>query len=447
MLRLFVLGVGLLSGLACAAEWRAGAARVDITPEEPIWMSGYASRNKPSEGVLQRLHARALVLEDRRGEKIVIVSTDLIGLPRSLTDVAGARLHKEHGIARERILFNSSHTHTGPMVRGNLTIMLEPNDHVDRALRAYAQRIGEDLVRVVGDALNQMKPADVAFGEGKGSFAMNRRERTPEGSIRLGVNPSGPMDHSVPVLRISGPKDQILAVVFGYACHNTTLTGEHYKLSGDFAGVAEQHLEEQAPAAVAMFLQLCAGDQNPQPRGQEEHVMTHGRSLSTEVRRVLGTKLKTLKGPTGAALQWRDLPLQPHTREDFVKMLDGKDRVRARFARAMIDRYDQRQPMRTVTMPIQAIRLSKEVAIIALGGEPVIEYALQLKQRNPKLSLIVAGYSNDVMGYVPTKKMLEEGGYEPIASTVYYGMAAPFAPEVEEIVLDTAADVLKRAMK
>jgi hypothetical protein len=103
--------------------------------------------------------------------------------------------------------------------------------------------------------------------------------------------------------------------------------------------------------------------------------------------------------------------------------------------------------MRHATLPIQAIRLAKDMAIIALGGEPVVEYALQLKAAHPKLRLIVAGYSNDVMGYIPTARMLEEGGYEPISSTLYYGIAAPFTTEVESTVLETANAVLKRAMR
>lgn len=410
-------------------------------------MSGYASRNKPSEGVLQPLHARALVLEDRKGQRVTIVTTDLIGLPRTITDAVGARLEKELDLRRERVLFNSSHTHTGPMVRGNLGIMYEPKEEIDAPLAEYSRFLTESLFTVVKVALGNLRPAAVQFGEGKAGFAMNRRERTAAGTIRIGVNPNGPMDHSVPVIRVSGADGREVAAVFGYACHNTTLTGEHYKISGDFAGVAEQEIEKTRPGTVAMFVQLCAGDQNPHPRGQEEHVWTHGRSLATEVQRVLGQRMKEVRGTSGAALQWRDLPLQPHSRADFEKMLESKDAVRIRFAKLMIQRYEERRPMRTLAMPIQAIRLGKDLAIVALGGEPVVEYALQLKTRHPKLQMIVAGYSNDVMGYVPTRKMLEEGGYEPVFSTIYYGMAAPFAPEVEAMVLETADGAIKRAMQ
>jgi hypothetical protein len=433
--------------VAFAADWKAGTARVDITPDGPIWMSGYASRKQPSQGVLHKLHARALALEDRRGGRIVIVTTDLIGLPRNITDVAGARLQKDHRLARERVLFNSSHTHTGPVVRPNLAVMYDLSPENERAVNEYSLRLTDNLVAVVSAALGDLKPASLSFGTGRAGFAMNRRERTPTGTIRLGVNPSGPMDHSVPVLRVTDQKGNARAVLFGYACHNTTLTGEHYSISGDFAGVAEAGLETSEPGVVAMFMQLCAGDQNPNPRGQEEYVARHGEALAAEVRRVLSGNMSAVKGETGAALQWRDLPLQPHTRDDFVKMLESREPVRVRFAREMIARYDERRPMRHATLPVQAIRLAKDLAIVALGGEPVVEYAAQIKAAHPKLRLIVAGYSNDVMGYIPTARMLEEGGYEPVASTLYYGIAAPFAPEVESLVLETANTVLKRAMQ
>lgn len=433
--------------LASAADYRAGLARVDITPEGPIWLSGYASRSKPSDGVLNRISAKALALEDSKGSRIVILTTDLIGLPRAVTDVVGARVAKEYGLERSRILMNSSHTHTGPVVYPNLSMMyfLEPEQ--ERAVKAYRDRLMDQLVSVIGGAIADLKPATVSYGAGSVGFAVNRRLLVPGGPAKLSVNPDGPVDHSVPVLRISGGKGELRAVLFGYACHNTTLTGEHYKISGDYAGVAQEEVEKKAPGAAAMFLQLCAGDQNPNPRSEESLIYKHGGALAAEVKRVLDGRMEPVRGEIRAAMQWRDLPLQPHARADFEKMLGDKDRIRVRFAQTMLRSYDERRPMRSVPYPVQAMRIGKDTLIVALGGEPVVGYALQTKSAHPKLRLIVAGYSNDVMGYIPTAKMLDEGGYEPINSGLYYGLAAPFTPEVEPIVLEMIRGAIARVTK
>lgn len=444
-MRVCLLFLAVLS--LAAADYKAGVGRVDITPSGSIWLSGYGARKKPSEGVLQRIWAKALAIEDRKGGRVVIVTTDLVGLPRAVTDMAGARIAKDYELDRARILFNSSHTHTGPVVRPNLSIMYDLDEQQDRVVREYTQRLIGDLVSVVGAALGDLKPANISYAVGETKFASNRRLPMPDGTVRNAPNPNGPVDHSVPVIRITGEKGETRAVLFGYACHNTTLTGEHYKISGDYAGFAQSTLEESISGATAMFLELCGADQNPNPRSKEEFAVQHGNSLATEVKRVLDGKLQPVKGEVAAALQWRELALQPHSRADFEKMLSDKDPVRVRFAKAQLQAYDERRPMRSVQLPIQAMRIGKDAVIVALGGEPVVAYALQTKAAYPKLRLIVAGYSNDVLGYVPTAKMLDEGGYEPISSSLYYGLAAPFTKNVESDVLETIRAVIARVTK
>lgn len=435
----------LLTMAACAAGagFRAGVARIEITPESPIWLSGYASRNKPSEGVAQKLWAKAIALEDGRGSRLVVVTTDLIGLPRALTDLVGARVAKNYQLERARLLLNASHTHTGPVVHPNLALMYDLPPEQDQRVRDYALRLTDALVQVVGAAIADLKPARIEYGTGEARFAVNRREPTPAG-IRIGVNPKGPVDHSVPVFRISDMQGTLRALLFGYACHNTTLTGEHYFISGDYAGYAQGEIEEARPGVTALFLQLCGGDQNPHPRSHYKYVEAHGGALAAEVLRVAEGKLSPVRGRLRAAMQWLDLPLSPHSRDDFEKMQADKDVFRARLARAMLKAYEQRRPVRTVPYSVQAFRLGNEVAIVALGGETVVDYALKTKAAYPKMRLVVAGYSNDVACYIPTARILSEGGYEAVTSMVYYGMPAPFLPEVEDRIHASIRQVLRR---
>jgi hypothetical protein len=438
----FFLSAAVALPLA-AADYLAGVGRVDITPNDPIWLSGYASRTKPSEGVHHRLWAKAVALEDGRGSRVVVVTTDIIGLPRSVSDVVAARVGKQWGLERSRLLLNSSHTHTGPVIRSNLRVMYNLDERNDRAVVDYGHKLTDDLVNVIGAAIGDLSPATIAFGSGSVGFAANRRQFTENG-VRIGVNPQGAVDHSVPVLRVAKPDGALRAILFGYACHNTTLTGEHYVISGDYAGQAQLDLEKAYPGASAMFVMLCGADQNPNPRSKMEHVEQHGGALAREVGRVLGDGVEPVRGRVRAAFRLVDLPLSQHTRETFEAMQNDRDVYRQRLAKMMLKAYDDRRPARTVAYPVQALRLGDDMGIVALGGEVVVGYALWTKSAWPKRKLIVAGYSNDVMSYIPTAKILEEGGYEAVQSQVYYGQPTPYAPEVESIIHKTIRDVMKR---
>jgi neutral ceramidase len=433
----------LASAALPGAQFRAGVGRVDITPQESIWLSGYAARTKPSQGVATRLWAKALALEDGKS-RTVIVTTDLIGLPRVITDVVSARVQKQYGLDRARLLFNSSHTHTGPVVRPNLILMYDLDAEQQQRVNRYADRLTEDLVTVIGAALGDLAPARLSYGQGQAGFAVNRRQ-PDKGGIRIGVNPQGPVDHSVPVLKVSAPDGKLRAVLFGYACHNTTLTAEHLQISGDYAAWAQSAIEQANPGSTALFLQLCGGDQNPHPRSKFELAEQHGRTLGSEVLRVLETKLEPVNPPVRAAYKLTQLEFAPHSREQFEKDLADKNVWVVRRAKDMLRHYDAGTPIRRTPYPVQAIRLGNQVTLLALGGEVVIDYALRAKREyGGKQHLIVAGYSNDVMCYIPSLRVLKEGGYEAVTSMIYYGQPGPFNEQVEELVFDAVRDVMAR---
>jgi hypothetical protein len=433
----------VMSGALAAADFKAGVARIDITPAGPIWMSGYASRKKPSEGVLQRLWAKALAIEDARKGRAVIVTTDLIGLPREVSDVVAARVLKAHGLPRAALLLNSSHTHTGPVVRPNLITMYELDEENDRRIAAYTRELTEKLVTVIGAALGDLQPARLSYGAGSAGFAMNRREFTPKG-VRIGRNPQGPVDHQVPVLRVTSEDGRLRAVLFAYACHNTTLTGEFYQLSGDYAGFAQEEVEKAHPGATALFMMLCGGDQNPEPRSSLELAESHGKTLAAEVSRVVSADLARVGGPLRSNFRMVDLSFATHSRETFEKDLADANPHKVRRAKAMLKAYDQRRPVRSVLYPIQAVRFGRGLTLLALGGEVVVDYALRVKKEFGPEDIVVAGYSNDVMCYIPSLRVLKEGGYEAVDSMIYYGQPGPFAEDVEERVFGGIHAVLKQ---
>jgi hypothetical protein len=431
-----------------AADLQAGVARLKITPSGPFWMSGYASRTRPSEGVEQDLWAKALALRDGGGGHVVLVTTDLIGLPRAVSDEVAARVEARFRVTRAQLVLGASHTHCGPAVRQNLAVLYDFDEESRRRVDAYGAELVDRLVQVVGEALESLAPARLSVGHGSVAFAANRRERTPEG-IRIGVNPAGPVDHDVPVLRVSAEADGSLrAVLFGYACHNTTLGGDFYRMGGDYAGYAQAEIERAHPGATALFLMLCGGDQNPSPRGSLDLARQHGEALAGEVGRVLGSRLAPARPPIRTAVETIPLDFAPHTRATFEQERADPDTFRQRRARLMLAAYDAGRPVRQEPYPVQAVRFGQDLTLIALGGEPVVDYALRAKRelrvRVRGEDLIVAGYCHDVMGYIPSRRVLLEGGYEPVGSTVYYGLPGPFAESVEGRIFAAVRRVARR---
>lgn len=448
---LVALTVTWLASVAMAEEFSVGIGRIKITPDKSIRMAGYAARNKPSVGVLQDLWAKCLVIQDREGHRLAILTTDLIGCDAEFSKELFSRAEERFGLKREEVLLTCSHTHSGPVVGKNLLTMYQFTPEELHTIQEYTAQLLDKLVTVMGEALHDLQPAQVSVGHGKTDFAVNRREKRGE-SVVLGVNPEGPVDHDVPVIKIASPEGTVRAVLFGYACHNTTIGGstgdDFYKIHGDYAGVAQAKLEETFPGVTAMFTILCGGDQNPNPRGALDYVNQHGEALASAVRRVLAEPMKELHGPLALAVDTVELEFRPHTREQFTQELEralaAKDIYRQRRAQRMLELYDAGQPLRTMTVPIQAIRFDKDLTLVAIGGEVCVEYSLRLKKEFPQEDLVVIGYANDVMCYIPSKNVLIGGGYEADHSMIYYGCPGPFADNVEETLVGAIHRLLFR---
>lgn len=432
----------ILAAVSTAAPFEAGVARADITPREPIRMGGYAARTRPSEGVARPLWAKALALRDARGGRVVIVTLDLLRAPRILTDAVADEVKRRHGLERAQILFNCSHNHSGPALWENDPFpALGAEDYA--VCRRYMEWLTKVVTDLVGRALSDLAPATLTASEGSAGFAANRRVATPKG-YEIDYNPSGPVDHRVPVLRVTGTDGKLRAILFGYACHNTAAGPVSYQIGGDYAGAAQQSLERAHPGVTALFLQLAAGDQDPYPRGPAEWADRHGATLAAAVEKALASERQTpLGGPLKTAYREVELALAPHTRELFEKRLSDPLPARVRNARTMLKAYDEGRPMVSLLYPVQAIRLGDEFALVAIGGEPVVDYALRARRELP--GVVLAGYSNSVRGYVPSERVLAEGGYEAGDSAIYYGLPGPFAAGVEDTIFTAIRGVLDAA--
>jgi Neutral/alkaline non-lysosomal ceramidase, N-terminal len=436
----FLLSLLAAAGIALhagAAEFKAGTATKVITPAEPLWMAGYANRNKPCDTKRHDLWVKALAIEDGSGNRCVLLTSDLCGIPRSVSEPVCAAVTKQTGLKREQILLNCSHTHCGPVVRDNLIDMYEmPPDQPDK-IRAYTEKLRGWMVETIVAAIKDLKPAKLSIGEGKARFAMNRRQVTEKGVIN-GRNPEGPVDHSVPVLKVEDEKGGLKAVVFGYACHNTTM--QFFEWCGDYAGFAQIELEMKHPGAIALFWIGCGGDANPLPRSKIELCEQYGKELAGAVDDTLTGKMGPLKSDLIAKYAEIKLPFEPIPGKDkwAADALSKTYAIRTRAAK-MIKVLDGGGtiPDHYPHYPVQVWRFGDQLTWVALGGEVVIDYNRRIKKElGGKNPVWISGYSNDVMAYIPSARVLKEGGYEADSSQVYYGMPTKWSPQIEDLIFD-----------
>jgi neutral ceramidase len=437
-----------LTSLAIAADdakpaWKAAAAKAKITPTEPMFMAGYASRTKPSEGVALDLFAKALVLEDSLGQQQAIITLDLIGVPRSMRDRLEKQVADKFQLKPEALFINASHTHCGPELRVNR--LEESGIESDRTAQAHAYNVKLEnaIIDLIADCRKRLEPANVSYSHARCGFAMNRRLPSPTG-YQNSPYPDGPVDHDVPVLRVDSPDGKTLhAILFGYACHNTTLGFQQF--CGDYAGFAQQALEEAHPGTVALFVLGCGGDQNPYPRGKLEQCQQHGRTLANAVETALLPTPKPVRGPLSRRIDVTVLEFAPPaSKEELQKQLESKNRFEASHAKRLLQQLDDngKIPLEYPAI-IQVIRFGSDLTLIAMSGEVVVDYSLRLKRELPGETVWVAGYSNDVFGYVPSRRVLKEGGYEAGGAMLYTSFPGPFTDDVEERLMSKIHELLK----
>lgn len=436
-----LLAMVAMAAVTAHGDFKAGVARRVITPVGPVWMSGFAARTHPSEGVVHDLWTKSLALEDPQGERLVVVTTDVIGLPRELSEEVALRLREKCGLQRRQVLFSSSHTHAGPIIWGNLTSMFAGTAEEKQKLIDYRHWLAEQLVAVAEAALADLRPAGLAIGHGAAGFATNRRERSG-GTYRIGVNPDGPVDHDVPVICVTALDGKPRAVLFGYACHNTTLKSDCYRMHGDYAGYAQIEIEKAMPGVTALFAILCGGDQNANPRGTPELAAQYGKDLADEVHRVISDQPRPLTPALRTAFEEVQVEVAHQDRSVFEAEAKSSDRFRRARAEAMLAAIDAGQPVWSVSVPVHAVALADKVALVAIGGEVVVDYGLRLKREYANTDLVVAGYANSVPCYIPSCRVLKEGGYEPVDSMIYYGHPGPFTENVEDTVIAACHRVL-----
>jgi hypothetical protein len=327
-----------------------------------------------------------------------VVTLDLIGVPQRLRHAVAARAEQDFKLQPANLMMNASHTHSGPSLRYEPLLEKDLQNPTIRDAVEYTKKLEDDIVGAIGRAIADLQPARLTWNKARCGFAMNRRRDYTlppnDPNAKKTPNPDGPVDHEVPALRVEAPDGTLRAALFGYACHNTSLG--FYNYCGDYAGYAQEYLQEHRPGCTALFVMGCGADQNPYPRRSDvvpgitdlDLAMQHGRSLAHAVEVALVVNPRPVAGPIRAA--YEEIPLE--------------------YANSTKPAH---------AYPVQVIKLGNDLTFIALGSEAVVDYSLRFKRELAGAAGIwVAGYSNDSTGYVPSLRVLKEGGYEAAAGWV-----------------------------
>lgn len=428
--------------------WQAGAAKADITPTESVPLAGYGGKTRMSQRVEHPIWLKALAFKDDAGATSVLVTADLVGLSDKMIAVIAKNALEKHGVMRERLILNTSHNHSCPVTEDVLWLYYEFTPEEAAAKDRYTAMVYAKYDEVIGKAIANVAPAELAFEQGLAGVAVNRRRSRGAESRKLGNQ----VDQDVPVITVRSGSD-LKAVVFGYSCHTTALGG--LSINGDYAGFAQLELEKSFPGSVAMFVQNCGGDANPLPRirGKDveatELAAMYGRILAEAVRQVIAGTMKPLGGPIRAAMGETELELQPGIPlEELKQRLPNLSGMPKREFEHFIRQYETLgSPPDRVKYPVQVWQFGPDITFIALTGETVVDYSLKFKGAYGWNNTWICGYNNDLLSYVPSLRVLKEGGYEGVTGMFEYGHRAPYTDTVEERITTKVEELVKATAK
>ncbi len=425
---------------------QVGVAEVDITPDYPIRLNGYGSRRTESDGIIQQIWAKALAIGSDADDPVVLVTVENCGLPDELTEEVSDRIKEKTGISRAHFAVCFTHTHSAPCLTNAAPFLFSSDIPPDqqKTIDRYTAQFKDWMEAVVLEALANREPSRLRWSIGELSFAKNRR------------TDGGPVDHSLPCMQVTNMDGTLRAVWASYACHTTTLAGTDNHICGDWAGFAQDALQEALPGVTALISIGCGADANPEsrmmpmPDGKEEvfstrlaYAKAHGEALSEEVQRLLKRDAKPLTSVPTGAFERVNLPFDTlPTREEWKARVAGGGHD-AYHAQKHLERLLEGHPPQTeLSYPVQAWRFGEELAIVFLASEVVVDYSLRLKSELDADRLWVGAYSNAFPCYIPSERVLAEGGYEGGSAMLYFGPPTRFAPGVEQLVIDTVHRLL-----
>ena len=440
----------LIASPHAEAGWKAGLAKSDLTPKADVWLAGYGSRRVATE-TIHPLWMKALALDDGKGHRVVLITSDFQGVPKGMSDRVFQQVKQKYRLERHQVMYTFSHNHSGPRLGEDLIDYYPVEEAQEELVRKYTDTMVTVSVELIGRALADLKPATIHTGQGRSTFGVNRRNNREADvpALRAAGKPLvGPVDHAVPVMTVTASDGTLRAILFGYACHPTTLS--FTKWCGDYPGFAQVEIEKKHPGALAMFVNTCGGDQNPLPRRKIELCRKYGHMLAVGVEEALARKpLRPVAPGLKTAFEYVPLAYQKLvTREMLIKAQKSNNRIERRWATRLLGKLDNGAKFSpTYPYPIHAWRLGKDTLMIGMGAETVVDFALRFKNEFGQRTW-VCGYADDMISYIPSRRVWEEGGYEGGARLYEYGRPAyRWAGDVEKRIAASVHKLVKQVSK
>jgi hypothetical protein len=390
--------------------FRASCVKVDITPDRPQWLLGYGPRE--SKGVHDNLYHRIVALDDGRMQ-FFLISTDLALVSPSFYDGLSKELEKETGIKAKQVWWTFTHTHSAPETGpAGLESVFLPERFLHDHNPEYSESVRKALIRGIKQARAKLEPARLGVGTGMSMANINRRAKDVDGSSSLGMNPDGPVDRQIGLIRLERSGGSPLALIANYAMHGTVLGYQNLQISGDAPGIVAEYVEKKLGAPM-LYINGAAGNIGPiysvYPDSKSGHltqfnvllgdrILAANRSIRPTTQEVrLWTGERIIETPRKPGLAWaEDL-------EDYLRVTSGGTTV--------------------VRVPVRFLKINDEIAIWAAPLELFCEVALNVRNQSPYPYTFYFGYCNGWLGYLPTEEAFAEGGYEPSVS--------PFTKQVE----------------
>jgi neutral ceramidase len=443
--------------------FKAGFAKVDITPQLGVCMAGYFYRRE-AEGILDPLYASALSVSDLDNNiKWILISCDLAGIDAKYIKIAKKLITERLGISEEKIMVHSTHIHTGPEVReivdkGRIKIMGGQDDE-------YVLMLEKKIADVAQMASQNLKKATVEIGCGsENGISFIRRFRMKDGTIKSNpkigdpdiIEPMGNIDPTVGVTRFKYNDGSGDVLVVNFALHPDMIGGNYF--SADYPGHMRRAIGIQIPDCEVIYINGAAGDVNSSNRIQPEcNILPIGYSKSRKVGNILAAEVikvynrlgvpkdvGTFKGRIRSGRVFVDIPLRKVNEQEIscaheilkefyseewkLKNTGKPPGLVEAFQTVKIANLGD-----TIKMEIQAITID-EIAYVGIPGEVFSRIGFRIKEGSPFPNTFISSITNGLLGYLPTKNAYTEGGYEAKNN--------PFTEELEGLIVNNSLELL-----
>lgn len=388
-------------------QFRAGTAKVNITPDRSLPLLGYGPRM--SGEVRDSIYHRVVVMDD--GEtSFFLVSSDICSVDPSIYERVLDKLKKRYGIDRRNFWWSFTHTHSAPVVgpAGVFSVMLGYDTEAPYD-KEYVNFLEEKLIRAVGEAKKAMVPARLGAGWGYSEANINRRARDKNNKTYLGENPDGEIDRKIGLLRLEKEDHSLLALIASYPIHGTVLPPSDKTISGDVTGIVSEYVEHQLGVPL-LFINGAEGNVAPVKSfsGNLEPFKTLLGNKIIEANDRIGNATDQVKLSTGSFIfetpRHQRLTNWPVYLPDYLRVLSSGEAL--------------------IRMPISFLFINDEIAIWSAPCELFCEVSNAVREKSSFPYTFYYGVTNGTLGYLPTRKEFALEGYEVSVS--------PFSPDTAE---------------